>query len=148
MSGAVFLSYAREDTVAAQRIAEALRSQGVEVWFDQNELRGGDAWDAKIRKQIDACALFIPIISQHTQERGKGYFRLEWKLAVEQTHLLAEGVPFLAPVVVDNTPDAGAVVPAEFLRVQWTRLPAALPTTQPGFPIWLDGSGCFWGQSG
>jgi hypothetical protein len=39
MSGAVFLSYAREDTAAAQRIAEALRSHGVEVWFDQNELR-------------------------------------------------------------------------------------------------------------
>jgi len=36
---AVFLSYAREDSAAAQRIAEALRSHGIEVWFDQNELR-------------------------------------------------------------------------------------------------------------
>jgi len=45
---AVFLSYAREDTAAAQRIADALRSQGVEVWFDQSELRGGDVWDQKI----------------------------------------------------------------------------------------------------
>src|SRR5471030_360334 len=84
-SKAVFISYAREDTAAAQRIAEALRSHGVEVWFDQNELRGGDAWDAKIRKQIDACTLIIPIISRHTEDRSKGYFRLEWKLAVEQT---------------------------------------------------------------
>jgi TolB-like protein len=130
MSGAVFLSYAREDTVAAQRIAEALRSHGVEVWFDQSELRGGDAWDQKIRKQISECALFVPIVSQHTQERGKGYFRLEWKLAVEQTHLLAEGIAFLAPVVIDGTPESGAVVPPEFLRVQWTRLPGALPTPQ------------------
>ena len=48
---AVFLSYAREDTDAARRIADALRSHGVEVWFDQNELRGGDAWDAKIRRK-------------------------------------------------------------------------------------------------
>jgi len=127
---AVFLSYAREDTAAAQRIAEALRSHGVEVWFDQNELRGGDAWDAKIRKQIDACTLFISIISQHTEERSKGYFRLEWKLAVEQTHLLMEGVPFLVPVVVDDTPDSTSAVPAEFRRVQWTRLPGALPTPQ------------------
>jgi tetratricopeptide (TPR) repeat protein len=127
---AVFLSYAREDTAAAQRIAEALRSHGVEVWFDQNELRGGDAWDAKIRKQIDACTLFIPIISQHTEERSKGYFRLEWKLAVEQTHLLMEGVPFLVPVVVDDTPASTSAVPGEFRRVQWTRLSGALPTTQ------------------
>jgi TolB-like protein len=127
---AVFLSYAREDTAAAGRIAEALRSQGVEVWFDQNELRGGDAWDQKIRTQIDACALFIPIISKKTEERGKGYFRLEWKLAVEQTHLLMEGVPFLVPVVVDDTPESAIAVPPEFRRVQWTRLPAALPSPQ------------------
>jgi hypothetical protein len=126
---AVFLSYAREDAAAANRIAEALRSNGVEVWFDQNELRGGDAWDQKIRRQIDACALFMPLISRNTEERGKGYFRLEWKLAVEQTHLLLEGVPFIVPVVVDDTPDSAAAVPAEFRRVQWTRMPGALPSS-------------------
>ena len=49
---AIFLSYAHEDTDAARRIADALRSHGLEVWFDQNELRGGDTWDAKIRRQI------------------------------------------------------------------------------------------------
>ena len=42
---AVFLSYASQDAEAARRIAEALRAAGVEVWFDQAELRGGDAWD-------------------------------------------------------------------------------------------------------
>ncbi len=127
---AVFLSYAREDTDVARRIADALRSHGVEVWFDQNELRGGDAWDQKIRRQIADCTLFIPIISRNTQERGKGYFRLEWKLAVEQTHLMAEGMAYLAPVAVDETSESGAIVPPEFMRVQWIRLPGALPTPQ------------------
>ena len=127
---AIFLSYARDDASAARRIAEALRSSGLEVWFDENELRGGEAWDAKIRKQIDACTLFLAVISQHTQARAKGYFRLEWKLAVEQTHLLLEGVPFVVPVVIDDTPESTAAVPAEFMRVQWTRLPGALPTPQ------------------
>jgi TolB-like protein/Flp pilus assembly protein TadD len=126
----VFISYAREDTAAARRVADALRSRGIEVWFDEIELRGGDTWDAKIRKQINACVLFVPIISQHTETRAKGYFRLEWKLAVEQTHLLAEGVPFITPVVIDDTREGRAVVPPEFLRVQWTRLPGALPTPQ------------------
>jgi hypothetical protein len=51
-SPAVFLSYASQDAEAVRRIAEALRAAGVEVWFDQNELVGGDAWDAKIRGQI------------------------------------------------------------------------------------------------
>ena len=126
----IFISYAREDTGAARRIAEALRDKGMEVWFDQNELRGGDAWDQKIRKQIRECALFIPIISASTEGRGEGYFRLEWRLATERTHLMAEGVPFLAPVAIDSTDDSGSTVPAEFLKVQWSRLPGGLPTPQ------------------
>jgi hypothetical protein len=42
-SRAVFVSYASADTASAPRIAKALRSHGVEVWFDQNELRGSGA---------------------------------------------------------------------------------------------------------
>jgi len=129
-SKAVFLSYAREDADAARRIADALRSQGLEVWFDQNELRGGEAWDAKIRQQIRECALFMAVVSAQTQERPEGYFRREWKLAVERTNDMAAGVAFLVPVVIDQTPAVQALVPDEFMRVQWTRLPGALPTPE------------------
>ncbi|MEY2880723.1 MAG: hypothetical protein RLZZ15_3103 [Verrucomicrobiota bacterium] len=120
---AVFLSYASQDAEAVLRIAEALRSAGVEVWFDRDELVGGDAWDAKIRKQIADCALFVPIISAATQARTEGYFRLEWKLAAQRTHMIADDAAFLLPVVIDETRDADARVPAEFKSVQWTRLP-------------------------
>ena len=40
---AVFLSYASQDGEAAHHIADALHAAGIEVWFDQSELRGGDA---------------------------------------------------------------------------------------------------------
>ncbi len=123
--GAVFLSYASQDAVAAQRICEALRAAGVEVWFDQNELVGGDAWDAKIRKQIKECALFVPVISTNTNARLEGYFRREWKLAVERTHDMADEKTFLMPVVIDATTDAGAFVPEKFREVQWTRIGSA-----------------------
>jgi TolB-like protein len=119
---AVFLSYASQDTEAAKRICEALRAAGVEVWFDQSELRGGDAWDAKIRKQIKECALFVPIISATTNARPEGYFRLEWKLAVDRSHLLAEDHPFLFPIAIGDVTDATARVPEKFREVQWTRL--------------------------
>ena len=122
--GAVFLSYAHEDAAPARRICEALRAAGVEVWFDQSELRGGDAWDAKIRKQIGACALFVPVISAATEARREGYFRLEWRLAAQRTHMMSEQAAFLVPVVIDTTRDAEADVPGEFRAVQWTRLPA------------------------
>ena len=124
---AVFLSYAREDTDAAKRIADALRAFGIEVWLDQVELRGGDEWDAHIRRQIKECALFVPVISANTQNRREGYFRREWNLAVERTLDMAHGTPFLVPVVVDDTSEARALVPEQFKRVQWTRLPRGVP---------------------
>src|SRR3974377_1715564 len=102
---AVFLSYASEDADAAEHICAALRAAGIEVWFDKNELRGGDAWDVSIRQQIKTCALFVPIISANTQARPEGYFRLEWKLAVERTRLMSDRVPFLVPVGIAQTRD-------------------------------------------
>ena len=119
---AVFLSYASQDAEAARRIANALRAAGVEVWFDQSELVGGDAWDAKIRKQIKDCALLIPIISANTNARAEGYFRLEWKLAVDRSHLMADDAAFLFPIIIGDVADATARVPEKFREVQWTRL--------------------------
>lgn len=119
---AVFLSYASQDAEIARRLADALRAAGLEVWFDQSELRGGDAWDASIRKRIKDCALFVPVISRNTESRSEGYFRLEWKLAVDRSHLMADDQAFLMPVVVDDTSDAQARVPDRFRERQWSRL--------------------------
>jgi hypothetical protein len=121
--GAVFISYASQDASAAQRIAGALRAAGIEVWFDQSELRGGDAWDASIRQQIKGCYLFMPIISANTQLREVGYFRREWNLAVARTLDMAEDRAFLLPLIIDDTSDSEARVPEKFREVQWTRLP-------------------------
>lgn len=122
-SRAIFISYARDDLTVAQRLADALRAAELEVWLDLDELTGGDAWDRKIRGQIRDCALFVPVVSAQTQARREGYFRLEWKLADERTHLMAEGTPFIVPVVADETKERDALVPASFLAAQWTRLP-------------------------
>lgn len=125
---AVFLSYASEDAEAAQRLCDALRASGVEVWFDRTELRGGDTWDQMIRRQIKGCYLFVPIISANTQAREEGYFRREWKLAVDRTSDMAGARAFLLPVVTDDTSDGQALVPEKFREVQWTRLrPGASP---------------------
>ena len=114
-AGAVFISYASEDKEAAARICEALRAVEVEVWFDRNELRGGDAWDAQIKKHIHDCALFMPVISAQTNARSEGYFRREWKLATRRLLDLADDTAFLVPVVIDETRGPNARVPEEFL---------------------------------
>ena len=104
-SKAVFLSYASQDAEAAARICAALRAAGVEVWFDQSSLRGGDAWDGLIRRQVRECAVFMPVISANADTRTEGYFRLEWRLAVDRSHLMSDDRLFLLPVVIDDTPE-------------------------------------------
>jgi TolB-like protein/Flp pilus assembly protein TadD len=119
---AVFLSYASQDAGAARRLCETLRAAGVEVWFDvEGGLETGDEWDAKIRRQIKECVLFIPLISANTQAREEGYFRIEWDLAAERARGIASGVAFLLPIVIDDTREADALVPDRFRSVQWTR---------------------------
>jgi len=112
-------------------ICEVLRAAGIEVFLDQSELRGGDAWDQKIRREIHDCALFIPVISANTALRHEGYFRLEWDLADQRTHMIARSRAFVVPVCLDATTEVAADVPESFQRVQWTRLPGG--ETPPAF---------------
>src|SRR3984893_17796342 len=82
----VFLSYASEDRLAAQAIRDALPAFGLEVWYDESGLDGGDAWDHKIRRQIRECDFFMPLISAQTAARPEGYFRREWREAGRASH--------------------------------------------------------------
>jgi hypothetical protein len=74
-------------------MCEALRAAGIEVFLDQSELRGGDAWDLKIRREIHSFrhpsapravgrssfnTMNIPFIAAGLNE-GRGVFRRsEW----------------------------------------------------------------------
>ena len=124
----VFLSYASEDRPAARSIKDVLSAFGIDVWYDENELDGGDAWDQKIRRQIRGCDYFMPIISATTEARPEGYFRREWRLAVERTLDMADDHTFLLPVVIDDTSEAGARVPERFVAVQWLKAPGGRST--------------------
>jgi hypothetical protein len=124
----VFLSYASEDRPVVSLIRDALAAAGLDVWFDEEVLAGGDAWDRKIRRQIRECDYFMPVISAQTEGRHEGYFRREWRLAVERTLDMADDHTFLLPVVIDATDQAAARVPEKFLSVQWLKLPSGQPT--------------------
>jgi len=128
-TGAVFLSYASQDVESAQKMCEALRAAGIEVWFDQSELRGGEAWDRHISKEIKECALFVPVISAHSDERSEGYFRREWRVAVDRMRDMADDRTFLLPVVIDSTREYTARVPDRFREFQWLRLPGGETAT-------------------
>jgi hypothetical protein len=124
----VFISYASEDREVARILKDALPAFGLEVWHDESELGGGEAWDQKIRRQIRDCDYFMPLVSAQTEARHEGYFRREWRLAVERTLDMADDHLFLLPIVIDDTDQAAARVPEKFLAVQWLKVPGGRPT--------------------
>ena len=98
------------------------------MWYDESELGGGELWDQKIRRQIRECDYFMPLISAQTEARHEGYFRREWRLAVERTLDMADDHPFLLPILIDDTSQSGARVPEKFFSIQWLKVPAGRPT--------------------
>lgn len=60
----IFLSYARPDAQAVDRIARDLRSQGVEVWMDRQDLVAGDEWLPQIETAISRAEFMLVFISK------------------------------------------------------------------------------------
>jgi hypothetical protein len=124
---AIFISYAREDLPAVQRLKAAMDAAGLTTWFDLDRLEGGDDYDRKIRANISRCSFFVPVISANTQRRHEAYFRREWSYAVDRARNIAEGGVFMLPVCIDDTPEAAALVPEQFKAVHIVRVPGGEP---------------------
>ncbi len=127
---AVFISYAREDLPAVQRIKSALDAAGITTWFDLERLESGDDYDRKIRGNIARCSYFLPVVSATTQRRHEAYFRREWSYAVDRTRGMADGAVFVLPVCIDSTTEADAIVPEKFKAVHFARMPGGDPSPE------------------
>ena len=127
---AIFISYAREDLPAVQRLKAAMDAAGLTTWFDLDRLEGGDDYDHKIRANIGRCSYFLPVISATTQRRHEAYFRREWSYAVDRTRNLADGAKFIVPACIDDTPESEALVPEQFKALHIVRMPGGEPTPE------------------
>ena len=65
----VFLSYAHEDKSIARNLAEGLFDAGVEVYFDDWEIRAGDSIREKIDTGLDRCTHFIVLLTPTSVEK-------------------------------------------------------------------------------
>lgn len=119
-TGAIFISYAREDLAAASRLVESLRAAGLEVWFDKNALQIGDDWARKIRRGIRECSLFLPVISRQamSEENRRSFFWREWNDADDFAREMAPDEVFIVPVVIDDMRIDHAPLPESFKRKQ------------------------------
>jgi hypothetical protein len=96
----VFISYVREDAVAAQRLASALKAAGVEVWLDRDRLTPGVRWQAAIRQAIEHGAFFIACFSEHSATRERSYMNEELVIAIEELRKRPRDRAWFLPVLL------------------------------------------------
>ncbi len=125
--GSIFESYSSVDRRAVETLCDALEEAKIDAWFDRQQLKAGDDWERKIRKNIIKCSLFMPVISQSVVSRatGRENFRDEWGWAIERLgKYTGLDLPFIVPVVIDDTRlEQAAGIPEEFTRKQVANIP-------------------------
>lgn len=62
----IFLSHSSKDKFFARKLAEGLKSNGIDVWIDEAEIKVGDSLTEKIGKAIETTHYFGVILSENS----------------------------------------------------------------------------------
>jgi len=130
LEGAVFLSYASEDRAIVERIQQALDRSGIDCWFDRRQLTGGDDWESKIIRNVQACSLFVLILSHHTLTQQDRFFRHEWNEAFKRSIGFPPNAKFLIPLAIDDIQPKNPALPLELQKPDWERCPGGAVTDE------------------
>jgi hypothetical protein len=137
LQGLVFISYAREDEAAARVLADGLKAQGCDVYFDRERLGPGINFHFQLEDQVRKyCGLFLSVISPATESAvGDNYFRREryWASQRAEGYSDVERGEFYLPVLVHGTlPAEVRQEPRIFSGCQWNHLPGGMVTPEFG----------------
>lgn len=134
--GAVFVSYSRSDSAAAKVLVSELTRAGIPAWYDA-ALRPGDEFDPKLEYNIENCSLFLPLLSTGSLARERGYFRKEWKKAVEQDEkFFGSAKSSIVPIVIDEDDSmlrqahTYQGIPGRFRELQMYHCPLGKPSPE------------------
>jgi hypothetical protein len=96
----VFIAYAQEDRIMAQKLYDALRQAGFEPWMDQKKLLPGQNWPRAIERAIDLSQFFVSCFSRRATSR-RGYFQSELRYALDVAGRIPNDQIYLIPVRLD-----------------------------------------------
>lgn len=99
----VFLCHASEDKEFAERVADDLRTNGIDSWLDKHDLRGGDDWDSTIRRTIAERVDYVVVLqSESLRSRDVGYVNREIELARDRQLEYRPPRRFIIPAMIDD----------------------------------------------
>ena len=79
----IFISYVSENIEIVDRLCQELKSHGIQVWLDRNDINPGSRWEQAIRRAIQQGAFFIACFSKEYNAREKTYMNEELTIAIE-----------------------------------------------------------------
>jgi len=112
----VFLCHASIDKPKVRELYRYLRRRGVNPWFDEEHLVGGQDWQVEIPKALATSDAIIICLTKNSVDK-EGYIQKEIKFALDKALDMPEGRIFLIPIKFEE-----CEVPFALIRYQWVDL--------------------------
>lgn len=110
----VFISYSRTDSAVAQALYEYLTAAGLNVWYDRNNLLGGDKFMQEIEEAIETTKVFVPVFTSNIAREAMDshVYRHEWNKAISMQQSMGSR-NFIIPVNEEGFDFYAADIPRE-----------------------------------
>ncbi len=126
----VFISYAREDEEAAERIVQRFNSRGIRAWYDRAAILPGQNWQRTIKQAVKRCSIFLALMSSRSVNK-RGFVQKEIRLALDVLDEFPPDSVYLIPARLDDCQP----VHDKLREIQWVDL---FPNFDRGFERILD----------
>jgi TIR domain len=100
----VFISYVRQDYEMVDRLVTSLRSHGIDVWIDREQIKPGERWQTAIKNAIREGAYFLACFSTASQARARSYMNEELTLAIDELRMRPAERRWFVPVLLSDCP--------------------------------------------
>ena len=98
----IFISYACQDIMIAEKIYHYLKDKEYNVWIDIHNLMPGENWQNTIIKEINESSVILVILSENSVTKV-GYFQRELFEAIERSKYFPNNKVFIIPIKLDST---------------------------------------------
>ena len=109
----IFISYAKEDLIFADKLYDFLENYGYKPWLDKRKLLPGQLWKLEIQKALKDANYVILLLSEISVQK-RGYVQREFKYALEYFEEKLEDDIYLIPLKINN-----CEVPESLSKFQW-----------------------------
>src|SRR5437762_11294494 len=109
----VFLSYSSKDRTAVRSVAERLKNDGLEVWFDEWSIKAGDNIPHKIEEGLEYSRVLVLCMSTNA-------FGSDWATVESQTFRFRDPLNKerrFIPLRLDDAPIKGSL--DQFHYINW-----------------------------